>query len=126
MGNTFGQGWGTIHPTFPLKKSDFGGIWGVAAAGGDPGRVVLGVERGKEREGGGEGPGAQDIGLVAPARMARQGGPRHRRRGAALARAASVATLSRHMPWRDKGYLSRHADWRDQMGYALQIKTKTG
>jgi len=64
--------------------------------------------------------------LVAPVHVARQGGPRHRRRGAALARAASVATLSRHMHWRDRGYLSRHAGWRDQTGYTLQIKTKTG
>ena len=44
----------------------------MAAAAGDPGRAVVWVERGKEREGGGEGPAAQDIGLVAPARMARQ------------------------------------------------------
>ena len=29
----------------------------MAAAGGDPGRAVVGVERGKEREGGGEGAG---------------------------------------------------------------------
>jgi len=64
--------------------------------------------------------------LVAPVHVARQEGPRHRRRGAALARAASVATLSRHMHWRDRGYLSRHAGWRDQTGYALQIKTSTG
>ena len=37
----------------------------MAAAGGDPGRAVVGVERGKEREGGGEDAGAgQNIGLV--------------------------------------------------------------
>ena len=64
--------------------------------------------------------------LVAPVHVARQGGSRHRRRDAALARATSVATLSRHMQWRDRGYLSRHAAWRDQTGYALQIKTNTG
>jgi len=58
--------------------------------------------------------------------VARQGGPRHRRRGTALARAASVATLSRHMHWRDRGYLSRRGKWRDQTGYSLQIKTNTG
>ena len=116
-----------IPRTFSPKKSDFGGIWGVAAPAGDPGRVVVCVERGKEREGGGRRPArAQDIGLVAPVLVARQGGPRHRRRGATLARAASVATLSRHMHWRDRGYLSRHAGWRDQTGYALQIKTNTG
>jgi len=63
---------------------------------------------------------------VAPVHVARQGGPRQRRRGAALVRAASVATLSRHMHWRDRGYLSRHAGWRDQTGYALQIKTNMG
>jgi len=85
-----------------------------------------------------KGPAAQDIGFVAPARMARQAcrasacGTTERatsspaRRGAALARVASVATLSRHMQWRDRGYLSRHAAWRDQTGYALQIKTNTG
>ena len=105
-GNTFEEGWGTIPRTFPPKKSDFGGIWGVAAPAGDPGRVVVCVERGKEREGGGRRPArAQDIGPVAPARM---------------------ATLARHMHWRDRGYLSRHAGWRDQTGYALQIKTNTG
>ena len=64
--------------------------------------------------------------VVAPVHVARQGGPRHRRRGAALARAASVATLSRHMHWRDRGYLSRQGKWRDQTGYSLQIKTNTG
>jgi len=58
--------------------------------------------------------------------VARQGGPRYPRRGAALARAASVATLPRHMHWRDRGYLSRHTGWRNQTGYALQIKTNTG
>ena len=64
--------------------------------------------------------------LVAPVHVARQGGPRHRRRGVALARVAIVATLSRHMHWCDRGYLSRHAGWHDQTGYALQIKTNTG
>ena len=42
---------------FHSKNPILGGIWGVAAAGGDPGRAVVGVERGKEREGGGEGAG---------------------------------------------------------------------
>ena len=37
-----------------------------------------------------------------------------------------VATLSRHMHWRDRGYLSRQGKWRDQTGYSLQIKTNTG
>ena len=64
--------------------------------------------------------------LVAPVHVARQGGPRHRRRGAALARAASVATLSRRMHWRDRAYLSRQGKWRDQMCYSMQIKTNTG
>jgi len=58
--------------------------------------------------------------------VARQGGSRQRRRGVVLARAASVAILSRHMHWRDRGYLSRHDGWRDQTGYALQIKINTG
>jgi len=34
-----------------------------------------------------------------------------------------VAILSRHMHWRDRGYLSRRGKWRDQTGYFLQIKT---
>ena len=103
-----------------------GGLGGAAAGGVALAAVLVGKEGKKERVGEKEPARAQDIGLVTPARMARHGGPRHRRRGAALARAASVATLSRHMHWRDRGYLSRHAGWRDQTGYALQIKTNTG
>ena len=95
--NTFGEGRGTFPP-IPPPNAGFGGM---------PAR-------------------AQDIGLVAPVLVARQGGPRHRRRGATLARAASVATLSRHMHWRDRGYLSRQGKWRDQTGYSLQIKPNTG
>ena len=45
---------------------------------------------------------------------------------AALARAASVATLSHHMHWHDIGYLSRRGKWRDQTGYSLQIQPNTG
>ena len=41
--------------------------------------------------------------LVAPVHVVRQGGPRHRRHGAALAR-----DLSRQWCWRDKPTLSRH------------------
>ena len=40
---------------------------------------------------------------VAPAHVARQAQPRQCPRGTALARAASGATLSRHMQWRDRG-----------------------
>ena len=133
--NTFGEGWGTFPPT-PPPNAGFGGIWG--------GRRPLdelwsGRSEGKGGRVGEKRPArAQDIGLVAPARMARQAcrasacGATGRamsspsRRCAALARAASVATLSRHMNWHDRGYLSRHASWRDQTGYALQIKTNTG
>jgi len=61
--------------------------------------------------------------IVVPLHAAQLGGPRHRRPSAALAQAASVATLSRHMHWRDRGYSSHQVRWRDQMGYFLQIKT---
>ena len=98
---------------------------------------MVGEEEGKKGRVGEKGAArAQELGLsrqpawrdslVAPVHVARQGEPRHRRRGAALARAASVATLSRHMHWRDSGYPSRRDKWRDQTGYFLQIKTNTG
>ena len=60
--------------------------------------------------------------LVAPMNVARQGGPRHRPRGAGPARPASVAASSRQQKWRDKGYLSRQYTWHDQTGYGTQIK----
>ena len=135
--NTFGEGWGTFSPTPPPKGRIWGDLGG-AAAGGDPwttsGRGGVRERKGGWGGGGRRGPRTLPLSrqpawrdkLVAPVHVARQGGPRHRRRGAALARAASVATLSRHMHWRDRGYLSRHAGWRDQTGYALQIKTNTG
>ena len=120
----------------PPKRPDLEGSGGGAAVGDELLLLWAGRSEGKKGRVGEKRPArAQDIGLVAPARMARQlvapmhvtrqRGPRQRRRGAALARAASVATLSRHMHWHDKGYLSRHARWRDQTGYALQIKTNT-
>ena len=63
---------GERFPQLP-PKAGFGGILGEAAAGGDPwtSSGQGGVREGKE--GGGRRPArAQDIGLVAPARMARQ------------------------------------------------------
>ena len=39
---------------------------------------------------------------------------------------ASVAALSRHKHWRDKGYLSRQLHWLDQIGYVVQIYLDTG
>ena len=119
--NTFGEGWRAFSPTFPPQNARFGGIWGGA------GGAVVGEEEGKKGRVGEKGlPRAHDIGLVAQVHAARQACPRHRPPGAALARAASMATLSRHMHWRDKGYLSRRGRWRDQTGYFLQIKTNTG
>ena len=131
-----GKGGERFPQLFSPQKAGFGGMGG-AAAGGDP-WTSSGRGGVRERKGGwgrrgwrprtlalSRQPAWRDR-LVAPVHVARQGGPRHRRRGAALARAASVATLSRHMHWRDKGYLSRHAGWRDQTGYALQIKINTG
>ena len=124
--NTFGEGWGTFPPTFPPSKTpDLGGSGGrrpAAAPWTRSGRG--GVREGKRGWGrrGRRGPRTLALSrqpawrdnIVAPVHVARQGGPRHLRRGAALARAASVATLSRHMHWRDRGYLSRHAGWRDK------------
>ena len=134
--NTFGEGWGTFPPT-PPQKARFRGIWGGAAGGDD--LLLLWSRRSDEKKERvrekrpararilalSRQPAWRDR-LVAPVHVARQGGPRHRRRGAALARAASGATLSRHMHWHDRGHLSRHAAGRDQTGYALQIKTNTG
>ena len=133
--NIFGKGWEMFPPT-PPQNAGFGGDLGGPAATRWRRAAQGGV---RERKGGwgrrgrrgpmtlalSRQPAWRDR-LVAPVHVARQGGPRHRRRGAALARAASVATLSRHMHWRDRGYLSRHEAWRDQTGYALQIKTNTG
>ena len=64
---------------------------------------MVGEEGKKGRVGEKEPARAQDIDLVALVHAARQGRTRHRPRGAALARTASVATLSRHMHWRDSG-----------------------
>ena len=117
--NTFGEGWGTFPPTPPPKGRIWGDLGG-GAAGGDPwtssGRGGVRERKGGWGRGGRHGPRTLALSrqpawrdrLVAPVHVARQGGPRHRRRGAALARAASVAALSRHMHWRDRGYLSRH------------------
>jgi len=65
---------------------------------------VVGEEGKKGRVGEKEPARAQDIDLVALVHAARQGRARHRQHGAPLAWAASVATLSRHMHWRDRGF----------------------
>ena len=132
-----GKGGERFPVLFPLKKSDFGGDLG--RGGGRRRPWTRCGQGGAREEKGGWGtrdrrprtlalsrqPAWRDR-LVAPLHVARQVGPRHRRRVAALARAASVATLSRHMHWRDRGYLSRRGKWCDQTDYFLQIKTNTG
>ena len=78
--NIFGEGWGTFPPTPPQGRiwGDLGGRRPAAALD----ELWAGRREGKKGRVGGRRPArAQDIGLVAPARMARQGGPRHRRRG---------------------------------------------
>ena len=71
--NTFGEAWGTFPPTFPHPK---GRIWKDlrgGAAGADD-LLFLWSGRGEGNKGrvGERRPArAQDIGLVAPARMAR-------------------------------------------------------
>ena len=132
-GNTFGKGWGTFPPTFLPPK---GRIWGDGGGCGGRRRPLdelwSGRSEGKKgRVGERRTAWAQNIGLVAPARMARQvcrastcGATA--RATSSLARAACVATLSRHMHWHDRGYLSRHDGWRDQTNYAPQIKINTG
>ena len=110
-----GKGGERFPPTSNQPKGRISRELGGGAAGGDDLLLLLsGRSEGKKgRVGEKRLARAQDIGLVAPVHVARQRGPRHRRRGAALVQAASVATLSRHM------------HWRDQTGYALQIKTNT-
>ena len=56
---------------FPSKNPNLGGSWG-AAAGAVALPAALVGEEGKKGRVGEKGPAAQDIGLVAPARMARQ------------------------------------------------------
>jgi len=92
----------------------------------------------EERKGGWEEeelPRAQDIGPVAPARMARQaslvapmhvarqGRPRQRPRGPGSGPSASVAALSRQPKWRDRGHLSHQCGWRGQTGCTAKIKS---
>ena len=74
MSNIFGEGWGTFPPTFPPPK---GRIWrdlGGGAAGGDDLLLLWsGRSEGKKGRVGEKRPArAHDIGLVTPARMARQ------------------------------------------------------
>ena len=101
--NTFGEGWGTFPPT-PPQRPDLGDLGGGAAGGDDLLLLWSGRSEGKKGRVGEKRPARARIlalsrqparrdRLVAPVHVARQGGPRQRRRGAALARAASVATL---------------------------------
>ena len=95
---------GERFPQLPPPKAGFGGIWGGGGRRRPLEELWSGRTEGKKGRVGERRPArAQDIGLVAPVHAARQGRPRHRPRGAALAWAASVATLSRHMHWRDSG-----------------------
>jgi len=99
---------------FPPKTTGFGGI----GEGGSP--AAAGTSRwarsGGRRKGGWgrRGPArAQDVApsatgvhVTTPA-------------GAPLPTAATVATLSCHPQWHDRGYLTRHYSWRDQTGYTV-------
>ena len=68
-----GKGGERFPKLFPTQKAGFGGILGGGGRWRRPGYSSGRGGGGKEREGGGEGAArAQDIGLVAPARMARQ------------------------------------------------------
>ena len=71
--NTFGEGRGTF-PHTPPQTPDLGGIGGGEGRGGDAlGEPLVGSSEGKKERMGEERPAqAQDIGLVAPSRMARQ------------------------------------------------------
>ena len=106
----------------PPPNTGFGGIWGVGRRPLDA--LWSGWSEGRKGRVGEKRPVRARIlvlsrqpawhdRLVAPVHVARQGGPRQRRRGAARARAASVSTLSRHMHWHDRGYLSCRGKWRD-------------
>ena len=70
---TLGEGWGTISSTSPhAKRRILGGFGWAAAGGGALEGVQLGHKEGKKgRVGEKRLARAQDIGLVAPARMAR-------------------------------------------------------
>ena len=70
--NTFGEGWGTFPPTPP--NAGFGGIWGGGGGRRRPlDALWSGWSEGRKGRVGEKRPArAQDIGLVAPARMARQ------------------------------------------------------
>ena len=104
-------------PLFPLKKSELGGD-----LGGADGAVVLpaalvGEEEGKKGRVGKRGRrGPRTLAL------SRQ----HAWRDRVATSSPTRRSLSRHMHWRDRGYLSRQGKWRDQTGYSLEIKTNTG
>ena len=72
--NTFGEGWGTFPPTSNQPKGRISRDLGGGAAGGDDLLLLLsGRSEGKKGRVGERRPArAQDIGPVAPARMARQ------------------------------------------------------
>jgi len=52
-----GKGGERFPPLPPPQTPDLGGIWEGRRPAATPGRAVVGVERGKEMEGGGEGAG---------------------------------------------------------------------
>ena len=107
------------------SNAGFEGDLAAAGGGNAPGGALHGSEE-EEWEGGGRkgactGPGNA---LVAPVHVARQRchviAP-SAQPWCSTASSASVAALSRHMHWRDRGYLSRQVHWRDQTGYVVQI-----
>ena len=70
--NTFGEGWGTFPLTFPPpKRRIWGGPGGAASGGVALDALCSGKSEGRKERVGEKRPArAQDIGLVAPSRMA--------------------------------------------------------
>ena len=71
--NTFGEGWGNVSPNSPLppKGRIWGDLGGGAAGGDDLLLLWSGRSEGKKGRVGEKRPArAQDIGLVAPVRVA--------------------------------------------------------
>jgi hypothetical protein len=122
-----GKGGEGFPPLFPLKTPDLGGSGGrrptatldALWSGWSEGRKGRVGEKGLAR--------AQDIGLVAPARLARQSAC------GATGRATSSPTRRSAGSGRQRGHpVAPHAlarqrgKWRAQTGYSLQIKPNTG
>ena len=94
-----------ISPTFPSAKRRI-----LGGSGGANGRrqlehaVLLGLEGGRKEGWGRRGLArAQDIAPVALVNVARQACPRRQPAWCAQWSAASVAALSRHPDWRNRG-----------------------